>query len=89
MKYLHGYRTYPINKLRISPHDLVALKRWNALERFERALSKGLSSGDAAQIVGVSKATLYRWKARKTAKFSIVDPEEPTSLLFAKNESTP
>ncbi|MBH2006878.1 MAG: hypothetical protein I8H75_06050 [Myxococcaceae bacterium] len=27
MKYLHGYQTYPINKLRISPLDPVALNQ--------------------------------------------------------------
>ncbi|MBH1988979.1 MAG: helix-turn-helix domain-containing protein [Myxococcaceae bacterium] len=86
MKHLHGHQTYQINKLRISPNNPVALKRWNALERFERALCKRLSSGDAAQIVGVSKATLYRWKARKTANLQSLIPKSrrPCSLRKTK-----
>lgn len=74
IRYLHGYQNYQINKVRISPNHPIALKRWDALERFEQALSKGLSSCDAAQIVGIPKSTLYRWKARKSKNLQSLVP---------------
>ena len=36
--------------------------RRDALERWRRARSNGLSAADAADAVGVSRATLYRWR---------------------------
>jgi hypothetical protein len=63
IKYLHGYRDYQINKLKISPNHPVAFMRWDALSRFEKALSKGLSSSDAARVVGIPRATLYSAKS--------------------------
>ena len=82
VKYLHGHRDYQINKLKISPNHPVALMRWDALSRFERALSKGLSSIDAAQVVGIPKATLYRWKERKTKSLETLIPQSRRPKRF-------
>ena len=41
-----------------------ALRRWKWVRRFERAMRGGLTSRTAAEVVGVSRATLYRWRAR-------------------------
>ena len=38
--------------------------RWERVRRFERAMRGGLASWTAAEVVGVSRATLYRWRAR-------------------------
>jgi len=85
-KYLHGYQHYQINKLGISPNHPVALKRWDALKRFERAISIGLSSCEAAQIVGIPKATLYRWKARKSRNLQSLVPFSRCPKSFRKSK---
>lgn len=86
VKYLHGYQDYQINKLRISPNHPAALKRWDALERFERAISNGLSTCEAAKIVGVPKATLYRWKARKSKNLESLVPLSRRPRRFRKSK---
>jgi len=40
----------------------VALRRLSALRRFKRAMTGGLSSADAAEVVGYPRSTLYRWR---------------------------
>lgn len=82
VKYLHGHRDYQINKLRISPNHPVALMRWDALSRFEKALSKGLSSSDAARVVGIPRATLYRWKSRRTKSLEALIPQSRRPKRF-------
>lgn len=73
-KYLYGYQDYQINRLRISSNHPAALKRWDALGRFERAISNGFSTCEADKIVGVPKVTLYRWKARKSRDLESLVP---------------
>lgn len=86
VKYLHGYHNYQINKLRISPNHPAALKRWDALERFEQALSMSLSSCEAAQIVGIPKATLYRWRARKSKNLQSLVPLSRRPKRYRKSK---
>ena len=57
---------YKVKKVRVSSPNEEALRRFDAVQRFEQALSKGLSSADAAKVVGVARSTLYRWRKRKT-----------------------
>lgn len=64
IRYLHGYRSYQLNRIRVSPEDAQAKKRWDALKRFEAGMGQGLSSYASAQIVGIPRSTLYRWKKR-------------------------
>lgn len=60
--------------MRVSCNDQEALRRWEAVGRFELALKRGLSSVEAAIVVGVPKATLYRWKTRKTKRLDDLRP---------------
>ena len=80
---------YKIKKVRLSSSDSQALKRFNTVERFERAISKGLTSVEAASVVGVPRSTLYRWQKRKTLKLdSLVSrSRRPKTLRKAKNRS--
>jgi len=84
--FLHGRIDYQIKRARISPSSPIALKRWDALARFEKAISKGLSTQDAAQIVGVSRASLYRWKARKTENLETLVPMSRKPKCFRKSQ---
>lgn len=81
---------YQIKKARVSTNHPEALKRWDALLRFEQAMSKGLSSCDAAQIVGIPKATLYRWRARKTLRLDNLIPKSrrPKRIRRGKDKSS-
>ena len=68
-------RYYQIRKACVSTdNQKEALHRWKILKRFERAMERGLSSRDAAFVVGVSRATLYRWKKRKSKKLDDLIP---------------
>ncbi|WP_210163053.1 helix-turn-helix domain-containing protein, partial [Salinarimonas rosea] len=42
--------------------DIAATMRRDALARWRRARSAGLDAEEAAQAVGVPRATLYRWE---------------------------
>lgn len=44
--------------------DSEAAVRRDLLDRWQRARSKGLSADEAAEAVGASRASLYRWQAR-------------------------
>lgn len=44
------------------PPDIEAAKRRDALARWRQAMARGLSAADAAEAVGVPRATLYRWE---------------------------
>ena len=46
------------------PDDSAAAIRRDALMRWQRARALGLSAADAAEAVGVPRATLYRWAKR-------------------------
>lgn len=46
------------------PHASAAAIRRDALIRWQRARARGLSAADAAEAVGVPRATLYRWAKR-------------------------
>lgn len=59
---------YKVKKVRVSSPNEEALRRFDAVQRFEQAFSKGLSSADAARVVGVARSTLYRWRKRKTIR---------------------
>ncbi len=68
-------RYYQIKKACVSTdNQKEALHRWKLLQRFERAMEQGLSSRDAAFVVGVPRATLYRWKKRKSKKMDDLMP---------------
>ena len=82
--FLHGRIDYQIKRARISPSSPIALKRWDAVSRFEKATSKGLSSQEAAHIVGISRSTLYRWKARKTVNLETLVPLSRRPKSFRK-----
>jgi len=41
-----------------------ALRRWDAVRRFEEARRGGLDSKTAADVVGAARSTLYRWRAK-------------------------
>ena len=42
--------------------NIAAARRRDAVERWRRAMAKGLSGEDAAQAIGVPRSTLYRWE---------------------------
>lgn len=65
---------YQIKKACVSTNNPEALRRWKAVERFEHAMRKGFSSRDAAHVVGLPRATLYRWKKRKTKRLDSLRP---------------
>lgn len=44
--------------------DIEAARRGDALGRWRQAMGQGLTSQQAAEAVGVPRATLYRWKTR-------------------------
>ena len=44
--------------------DIAAAGRRDAVARWRRAMARGLSAAAAAEAVGVSRATLYRWEKR-------------------------
>ena len=44
--------------------DIEAARRGDALARWRQAMAQGLTSQQAAEAVGVPRATLYRWRAR-------------------------
>jgi putative transposase len=44
--------------------NIEAVRRREALERWRKAMSQGLTSEQAAKAVGVPRATLYRWRER-------------------------
>lgn len=46
------------------PPNSAATRRRDAASRWRHAMAKGLSAADAAQAVGVPRATLYRWEKR-------------------------
>ena len=48
---------------RVEEESLEARHRRDAVLRFEEAMREGMSSRAAARAVGVSKSTLYRWRA--------------------------
>ena len=80
--FLHGRMDYQIKGLRVSDNHPVTLVRWDALSRFDKAVSKGLSSNDTARIVGVPKATLYRWRRRRTDTLAtLIPPKQETQTL--------
>ncbi len=41
-----------------------AIRRWELIRRFQRAMAEGLDSRTAAEVVGGARSTLYRWLAR-------------------------
>ena len=57
---------YKAKKIRVSSPNKEAMLRFDAVTRFEQALFKGLSSTDAAKVVGVARSTLYRWRKLRT-----------------------
>ena len=67
-EYLLDPINYKIKKVRVSRPNEEALKRFDAVQRFEQAMSKGLSSVDAARAVGVPRSTLYAWRKKKTMR---------------------
>lgn len=60
---IRGWRT--ASRLNAEPDNSVAFRR-DAVRRWHRARREGLTSEAAAQAVGVSRATLYRWATRAT-----------------------
>lgn len=54
-----------------------------------KIMSKGLSSDDAAKIVGVPRSTLYRWRKNKTMRLDslISKSRRPKNFRKAKNRS--
>ena len=42
--------------------NIAVARRRDAVERWRRAMAKGLSGEDAAQAIGVPRSTLYRWE---------------------------
>lgn len=48
--------------------DIEAQRRRDAVARWRRAMADGLSAGQAARAVGISRATLYRWEKAPLAK---------------------
>lgn len=66
--YLRDQIYYKVKKVRVSSPDKEALRRFDAVCRFEQAISKGLSSVDAAKVVGVPRSTLYKWQKKKSIK---------------------
>lgn len=48
--------------------DIEAQRRRDAVARWRRAMAAGLSSAEAARIVGVARASLYRWEKRPTPR---------------------
>ena len=51
------------SRLTAQTSQLAAISR-DALERWRRARSRGLSAEEAARAVGASRASLYRWEKR-------------------------
>ena len=51
------------SRLAAQTSQLAAVRR-DALERWRRARSRGLSAEEAARAVGASRASLYRWEKR-------------------------
>src|SRR4051812_26004506 len=51
------------SRLTAQTSQLAAVRR-DALERWRRARSRGLSAEEAARAVGASRASLYRWEKR-------------------------
>src|SRR4051794_17066553 len=51
------------SRLTAKTSDIAAVRR-DALARWRRARSRGLSADEAAGAVGVSRASLYRWEKR-------------------------
>lgn len=80
---------YKVKKVRVSKANSEAQKRFDALERFEKARSKGLSSEDAAKIVGIPRSTLYRWLKKKSLKLDSLIPQSrrPKNMRKSKNRS--
>ncbi|HET6375580.1 MAG TPA: integrase core domain-containing protein [Methylocella sp.] len=44
--------------------NIEAARRHDAVQRWRRAMADGLTAGQAARAVGVSRATLYRWQKK-------------------------
>ena len=55
--------TWLSSRLTAQTSQLAAVRR-DALERWRRARSRGLSAEEAARAVGASRASLYRWEKR-------------------------
>ena len=54
------------SRLTVQTSQLAAVRR-DALERWRRARSRGLSAEEAARALGASRASLYRWEKRLVA----------------------
>jgi putative transposase len=78
---------YKVKKIRVSRPDSEALKRFDAVERFEKALAKGLNSKDASKVVGVPRSTLYRWQKKKTVKLDSLISKSRRPNNFRKPKS--
>lgn len=65
-EYLLAPRYYQVKQARVSLADAKAHMRFDALRRFEIAMKRGLSSREAACVVGIPVSTLFRWRARQT-----------------------
>lgn len=64
---LHGavYRSAHLaSRLETAGSDHTSAQRHDILARWQTARRRGLSAGDAADAVGVARATLYRWQKR-------------------------
>ncbi len=64
---LHGaaYRgARPASRLETTRSDHTAAQRRDILARWQIVRRRGLSASDAAEAVGVARATLYRWLKR-------------------------
>lgn len=89
IRYLHGYRSYHLNRVCVSPENAQAKERWDALQRFASGMAEGLSSRASARIVGIPRSTLYRWKKRMGRNLQgLVDKSKrPKHLRQGKDKS--
>lgn len=85
-EYLLKQLYYKIKKIRVSSPDKEALRRFDAVVRFEAAIFKGLSSSDAAQAVGIPRSTLYKWRKKKTAKLETLSSKSRRPKIMRKGK---
>jgi hypothetical protein len=87
--YLQDQTYYKIKKIRVSKYNKEVLSRFDAVCRFESAFSKGLSSVDAAKVLGLARSTLYKLLKNKTMNIDSLNSKSrrPKSFRKPKNRS--
>jgi transposase len=82
---------HKLNRISTAPYGAVAKNasetakhRQTVLKRFHFLQSKGLNTKDIIQVLGISRATIYRWQARNKHGFECLKPRSTKPKYFRK-----